>query len=431
MAVLSGFKAIKNYISFRNFIILSPIFFLTVQHWTSAVVVVASAGALIFIAKNKQGASTGHWKWAAAMALGAPLMAVLVGQLLRGTLYFPNMDAPLRLALCVPTLWAVSKGWLNQPGSKPVSMVWIERVIPLTLLWTFFFRLNWPTAWDVDLTTYFVDPLTFGSYCLLFSMVALVGISFNWSSSTWILRFLGICSVLCGVYLSLTSGSRTGWINLPIFITIWSVFFLKPRWGGQATLKVAAIALLGLGILVFREDYLVEKFALAVREIQTYNWDSVNDDTSVRLRISFYRMGYYYFMTRPFQGWGDLGWTALMSNPEFQVYASEFARLSPKHGFHNEIITSAVRSGLWGLAASVFFYVYFLLQGIKGFITVSTEVGKVLSFVLLIFMTHLVVMGMTTEITNLIFLSSFIGLTLAVLLGEVSRENGVDKARHL
>jgi uncharacterized membrane protein len=33
-------------------------------------------------------------------------------------------------------------------------------------------------------------------------------------------------------------------------------------------------------------------------------------------------------------------------------------------------------------------------------------------------MTHLLVAGMTTEITNLVFLGSFIGLTLAVFFGE-------------
>jgi hypothetical protein len=33
-------------------------------------------------------------------------------------------------------------------------------------------------------------------------------------------------------------------------------------------------------------------------------------------------------------------------------------------------------------------------------------------------MTHLLVAGMTTEITNLVFLGSFIGLSLAVLFGE-------------
>jgi hypothetical protein len=40
------------------------------------------------------------------------------------------------------------------------------------------------------------------------------------------------------------------------------------------------------------------------------------------------------------------------------------------------------------------------------------------SLTLLVFISHLFIAGLTTEITNLVFLSSFIGLTLAVLLGE-------------
>ena len=99
-------------------------------------------------------------------------------------------------------------------------------------------------------------------------------------------------------------------------------------------------------------------------------------------------------------------------------FASQNARESPKHGFHNEIITNLVRSGVWGLMASIGLFGVVLKRAIQGLRLKSTGDHRLVSLTLLVFISHLFIVGLTTEITNLVFLSSFIGLTLAVLLGE-------------
>lgn len=420
---LFGFDRFLAYFSFRNFLIISPLFFLTVHHWTNMVTLVSCAGALYFLAKHRPDygstkSGSERRRVIISCALGGPLAAVVIGQILRQELYAPNFDAPLRLAMGIPIFLALDKGWLTSDQKKPIALIWIETVIPLTLLWTFFFRVNWPTYWGVDLTTYFVDPLTFGSYCLLFSILSIIGLSFRWETMRPGGKLLSSTAAICGVFLALTSGSRTGWLNLPIFLLLWTAFFLKPRLGGRATLKILAGLFLVFAILVWKESYLLNKFSLAWIELKSYNWSAMNEDTSVGLRISFYRMGYYYFSLKPLVGWGDLGWMQMMDSPSLAVYASEFARLSPKHGFHNEIVTSAVRSGIWGLASASCFYLVFIFQSTRRFLSTENDLAKVISFAAMIFMTHLIVAGMTTEITNLVFLGSFIGLTLAVLFGE-------------
>jgi O-antigen ligase len=323
----------------------------------------------------------------------------------------------------IPIFLAIDRGWLSRRKKKPISLIWVETIIPLTLIWTLFFRINWPTSWGVDLTTYFVDPLTFGSYCLLFSMLSIIGLSFSWSTMQTGSRLMSFSAAICGVFLALTSGSRTGWLNLPIFLLLWTAYFLKPRLGGKTTLKITSIVLLVIAFLVWKDSYLLTKFSLAWTEIKNYNWNAMNEDTSVGMRISFYRMGYYYFSLRPIVGWGDLGWIEMMNSPNLAIYASEFARLSPKHGFHNEIITSAIRSGVFGLVSASCFYFVFIFHSAREFISGDNSLGKAISFASLIFMTHLLVAGMTTEIANLVFLGSFIGLSLAVLFGEQGRRH--------
>lgn len=425
-----GFNKLLAYFNFRNFIIISPIFFLTVNHWANMVTMVSCVGALYFLARQGRDSNfswhgSKRWRIILSCALGGPLVAVMIGQLLRQELYAPNFDAPLRLAMGIPIFLAIGRGLLTRWDQKPISLIWIETVIPLTLLWTCFFRVNWPTSWGVDLTTYFVDPLTFGSYCLLFSILSIIGLSFSWNTMRTGAKFLSVSAAICGIFLALTSGSRTGWLNLPIFLLLWTLFFLKPRFGGKATLKIAAIALLVIATLVWKESCLLNKFALAWTEITNYHWNSMNEDTSVGLRISFYRMGYYYFSLQPIAGWGDLGWMEMMNSPSLAVYASEVARLSPKHGFHNEIVTSAIRSGIWGLVSASCFYLAFIYQSAHKFLSVENGLTKAISFAALIFMTHLLVAGMTTEITNLVFLGSFIGLSLAVLFAEQGQTSDV------
>ena len=292
-------------------------------------------------------------------------------------------------------------------------------ILPITLLWTLVFILIWPTNWGlVDVTTYFVDPLTFGSYTLLFSILVILGLSANWNKLSWIQRCLCILGIMSGFYLSHKSGSRTGWFNLPIFCLIWSYFVLMPMYGFKKTFLIVVIFLCFILGVFLTNDYFLKKFSLIWVEILDYQWGDSNPDTSVRLRLSIYRMGIVYFLERPITGWGDLSWMAQMNRLDFVPFASEYARKSPRHGFHNELITNAVRSGVWGLLASLSLFGMVFLRAIQGLRLKSSGDHRLVSLTLLVFISHLFIAGLTTEITNLVFLSSFIGLTLAVLLGE-------------
>jgi O-antigen ligase len=417
---------INNTNKFNNLlsllVLISPVFFLTVKHWTNLVVLVLFVSCLYrLITQEEPQSSLAHskgWRQIICVMFAAPLIAVALGQLLRLGLYMPNWDGPFRLVLCVPVFLAIASGNLRVVSNKSICQIWLTLVLPLTLLWTLFFRINWPTNWGMDLTTYFVDPLSFGSYTLLFALLVLLGISEFWNKVGVAIRCLCGLAILAGFYLSLTSGSRTGWFNLPIFITIWAFWVLKPVLGGKKTILMVTMLLVFLLGMLFSNEYLLNKFFLAFTEINNYKTNEMNVDTSVGLRLSFYRMGAIFFLERPFSGWGDLGWMAQINKEELSQFASQYARESPKHGFHNEIITNAVRSGVWGLIASLSLFGVVFIRAIQGLRLKGTGENRIVSLTLLVFISHLFIAGLTTEITNLVFLSSFIGLSLAVLLGE-------------
>ena len=414
----------RDLISFRLLVIISPIFLLTIKHWTNLIVLVVFFGSLFFLFRKKEPPLQNteelrSWRWIIALTLVGPVLAVGMGQLLRGEFYPPNFDAPLRIALCAPILLAISRGWLYKYDAQPITFLWMKYCFPLTLIWTFTYRPSWTTNWGAHvITTYFVDVLSFGSLTLLFALLIFATLTFFWSRMNWLSRFISIASVFIGFYLSVGSGSKTGWLNVPVFLIIWVLGFSLPNYGRLKTTLLLFIFLISAGIFIQSNSFFTDKFLRAVNEISNYQWNKLNGEGSVRERISFFRMAIFYFLQNPIKGWGDLGWRVLMDSPELVKFAPEIVRRFPEHGFHNEILTSAVRSGIWGLVTSIAFFLFPIIWAVR-ILQKSFNVDlKLFGFFILFLMLHMLLAGMTTEVTNLVFLASFLGLTISVLVGE-------------
>ena len=414
----------KELISFRSLVIVSPVFLLTVKHWTNLVVLVVFVGSLFFLFRKKESTlqdtyELKYWRWIIGLTLIGPVLAVGIGQLLRGEFYPPNFDAPLRIALCAPIFLAISRGWLNIKGKEPITFLWMKYCFPLTLIWTFAYRPSWTTNWGAHvITTYFVDVLSFGSLTLLFALLSFAALTFFWSRLSWLSRFFSIAGCLIGLYLSVKSGSRTGWLNMPVFLIVWALGFSLPTYGRLKTLAILLLTTVSAGVFISSSPHFTGKVLAAINEISNYHWDTKSTEGSADIRISFYRMALFYFLHNPIKGWGDLGWRELMNSPEIVQYASEYARNFPEHGFHNEILTSAVRSGIWGLVSSAAFFLFPIIWALKILQKSINIDSKFFGFFILFLMLHMLLAGMTTEVTNLVFLASFLGLTISVLVGE-------------
>ena len=424
---LFGYNNINKMIFFRIITLISPIFFLTVKHWTNLIVIVLSIGSINYlITKSKPVFEVNSFKsrrFAVCLIFAGFFLSVLISQTLRFNFYTPNLDAPLRMLLCIPIFLAISKGWLVNINQKSISKLWFVLIFPLTLLCTFLFRICWPTVWgskidNIYYTTYFVDPLTFGSYNILFTLIVLLGLTDDHKKFNLTHKIICLTACLSGIYLSLTSGARTGLLVVPLFLFIWFKYILIPVLRLKEVFVILLILLISICIFLFSSNYLANKIILAFSELSNYHFYEMNLDNSTAMRLSIYRMGITYFFESPWYGWGDTGWLKVFDNPKFLQYATEFTRLAPINGFHNEIITNSVRSGIWGLLASISFFLVIVLRAIQGLKLNTSGEHRLVSITILLFISHLFLAGLTTEITNLVFLSSFIGLTLAVLLGE-------------
>lgn len=429
MASLFGFncfrlESFKELVSFRSLLIVSPVFVLTVKHWITLVVIVLFFGSLFFLFSKQKlrqddTCELMFWRKLIALILIGPVIAVSIGQLLRWELNTANFDAPLRIALCAPIFLAVSFGWTNSNAKHPITFVWVKYSFPIGLIFTLIYKPSWTNNWGPHvITTYFVDPLSFGTLTLFFSLLAFTTLSFFWYQFGWGTRLISISAVLCGLYLSLQSGSRTGWLNLPFYFTLWAFVFSFPTYGRLKTLFILLLMTLIIGILVSVSPHFSGKVLSSFNEVISYHWDSENVEGSTSDRISIYRIAIFYFLKNPIIGWGETGWTALINSPEIIKFASFGARTIPKYGFHNEILTSAVRSGVFGLASSLALFFCPVFWAAKLARNSNNIATKQISFFIIITMSHMFFSGITTEVTNLVFLASFWALIIALFVGE-------------
>lgn len=410
-------------IIFKIGLILLPIVFLSIKHATNTILFFLSIISLVLISDIYRVKSLVKFKkkpfLIAVSIFISPILAIVVSQLLRQDFFLENWDSPLRFFLCLPIFFAISQGCSSGANTRTTSEIWLCWSFPVAIFVALISRIYYPSKnWGAYLTTYFVDPLSFCSYTLLFSILSIIGLVYFHKKISAFNVFFSLVAIMAGFYLSITSGARTGWLGLPlILIILW--YATKVEFDIIKASALILVVLTMIGALVFYNSGLINKLFLGFQEFMGYRLNELNKDTSVGMRLSFYRMGIHYFIDRPWYGWGDLSWMNSMDRPEFVQYASEFTRQSPKHGFHNEIITSCVRSGVWGLMASVCLFAGGLYLTIKGLcIKKICSEHRALSLALFVVTVHLFFAGFTTEITNLTFLSAFIGIIFSVLLGE-------------
>jgi O-antigen ligase len=219
------------------------------------------------------------------------------------------------------------------------------------------------------------------------------------------------------------SASRTGLLSLLLFLLI-CFFYLRRKLFAYKHILIVLSSLIIIICSFKFQPFLIYKLKELINEIAVYQWNSMNIDTSVGMRISFLRMGFYYFTTKPFTGWGDLGWMILADNPDLTYYATEFTRYFPKAGFHNQFMTYSVRSGIWGLFSILY---YFIIPVVISFYYIikfkSNNYLRFICFICLIYIGHFIICSLTTDTLDLIFMSSLSGLLYAVILGVINRES--------
>jgi O-antigen ligase len=270
-------------------------------------------------------------------------------------------------------------------------------------------KRGWSAAFTRT-TIYFIDPITFGSLCLSFGLLALVLLCEKQSNKLMFIWY-GL-SMLCGFYLSISSESRTGWLAIPVIIFL----LLKVRFGiGYLKTLILGIVLTVMTSLILYQssDIVKNRFNQVAVEISTYQWHEGNNSTSIGERISYIRIGWHLILERPLTGWANLDFTPQIESPEFSKFATPSTRLGLKGGgFHNEFINNGVKYGVVGL---LFTTLLFLGPALFFFNILRTQSSNRYALLGITYITVQAVSALSYQVLDFKFTASLYGLMIVTL----------------
>jgi O-antigen ligase len=408
-------------------LVISPMFLLTVSGWMTRIVLVCALLAIYVFYKNKNkhnkltinNQASFHTKLL-SVTLALPIFAIFLGQSFRGQYEWAYYDSPARILICIFILFAVAK-----TGSQVVK--WMACTFPIvTLLALANIVINPNLFWGVNrISTQALDPLMFGSLSLTFGLLNLISIKLHDDNSKWLIAFklLGFCT---GIYLSIASGSRTGWLALPIVGFLW-IYYEQAKLN-QMTKIIAVLGVITVVVSFYLLSATVNQRAeTAAEEVINYQWNSSNNDNSVGARISFARMSVFLFKKHPLGGWGDGNFESVIDDPALNFSKLETKKIALESGFHNDITANMVRSGIWGLIATVALFLIPALFFIRNLRSKHKNQRDV-AFLALAFLICQFISSLSMEIFNLRYSASFFGLMIAVFCGQIIFYNAQNNA---
>ncbi|HDZ49551.1 MAG TPA: O-antigen ligase family protein [Halomonas sp.] len=258
-----------------------------------------------------------------------------------------GLDRPVRFLLAIPVLLLILR--------YPPHLAWLWSGLALGAglaggwaAWQKFVE----GVWRAEGYTHVIQ---FGNLSMLMGVICFAGI--GWALSQPRFRFAW-CSLLAvgglmGMLASLLSGSRGGWVGLPVV-----AFVLYKSYGHKLSksvkaLVIAGLVLAGLSLYSIPQTGLQDRFQDAKNDISSYYSDE-NRDTSLGLRFEMWRGASQLIMERPILGWGEAGYAEAMielgEQGEITYQSSQFGHA------HNEFIDALAKRGLMGLAVLLALY---------------------------------------------------------------------------
>tara|TARA_R110002051_G_C8736969_1_gene498561 strand:- start:749 stop:1684 length:936 start_codon:yes stop_codon:yes gene_type:complete len=198
-----------------------------------------------------------------------------------------------------------------------------------------------------------LHPILFGNMSLAAGLVCLAGLAWAWQSTNRRAWLLLLClGALGGLSASLLSGTRGGWLALPLVGLIFYRVYLHHwplLWRGGL---LAIIVILLFGVYSFPQTSVQDRVHKAVEQGRDYWHGEANG--SVGIRLELYRTGIQLIADKPWLGYSLDGYQsamqALYDDGEVQGVVAQ------NWHAHNDILNAWLRYGVVGMLATLLFY---------------------------------------------------------------------------
>lgn len=396
---------------------ITPLLLVTVRSWANVVLILGAIFSLFFLIKfwvNTSNHETPHGSLVRLMliVLMAPICSVAIGSMLRGKTVASDYDSASRFFIASAIFLFALRKHYNFAN-------FLQYTAPASLILTFLHQIlfSQPHLWGVDrMATYFADPLVFGYTSLTLGLISLTSIHLLKIDTRLVVAFK-LLGAMIGLYLSIMSGSRTGWLAFPVIVAL--LLYLKIKSNGKnirlvlVSITIPTIIVTGLFLT---SKTISDRIHIAAQEISSYSWIGMAPETSVGMRITFLRMATDLLVAHPLMGYGDIKLSGAILPAHIYTYASPpSVAMALNSGFHNEMVTNAIRNGVVALLAAFMLFAvpfYIFLKKYSSHCPIQRGNASLgLVFTLCIFISSL-----STEVFDLKYTASFYALMISLLV---------------
>jgi O-antigen ligase len=353
----------------------------------------------------------GEIAYAAAMA--SLVTATALSQVWHWNFRSPPYDEAVRYLLAVPV-------YLMLRSSPPKIFASLQYGIPLGAVAAALLVLpQLPLDNGARASTPYMDAIRFGDLALALGVLSIT--SADWTDSPRLIA-LKVVGAAAALFASIESGTRGGWIALPLVALAWWLLRGRGRWswrpGAALVGLVAILAVVSYFFVGKVHDRMVDFYTDVVSLFHD------NLDTSLGLRLQIWRVAIDLFAQNPIFGVGpDEFKNSILTFFDLDVITREAAHTGGAE-VHSQILLHAVSLGIFGVAAIVSIYVVPLALFIRAARSGAGAAPFVRSAAIMggCFVISFLVFGLTIEIFNLKLIATFYSLTVAVLLAATAHK---------
>ena len=350
------------------------------------------------------------------------LLSVLISQIFRGAIHPAAFDGPSRILFAGAVFL-----FLKNLNISYIKILGVAIPIALICIFTVIILSPLDPHWMGRFSMYFVDPNTLGSQTFILGLLSLLMIGWSGKKSTLLIA-LQVLGGLLGLYVSIGSGSRGGWLTAPFILLLILLLRLGDiSHSGQSQkqkmwLQTIAVCI-SISFVFLMGFYFSEK--LSTRIISGYfeilHWFSgANLDTSAGTRLSMWKFGFQFANESLLFGYGEeKNMMQVLQNSPLNIAANETAiNTMALTGPHSDILSKLLSAGLFGLGAYlglllVPFSIFWKQRNAQDLnVKQAARIG-------LFYITGILIAGLSNEQLSLKYLCTFYGLMIAVLLAQV------------
>ena len=398
------------------FVLLFPIFFLTIKSWTNVIFFGLFIFVLIHVRHHFFAVFRKRTRrfWILFFCLIAPFCSEVIAQIGRGVFVGSSLDGPARSVFAALIFAVISRDYSGDLLSKRLVLGSLVSIIVTTIS----IVTITDHYWGARAATYFVDPITLP--CFLTSLLGIFLMNEFRDSNYWarskLIKF--IC-LMCVAYVALESSSRSSWVALIFLVEL--LILVKVGRSFRQQLIVHTLFALTVVCIFFSNERVKERVSEAATGVVEWAHGGGQNKSSAQ-RIVMAEIDLELIKRAPWFGTQDGEMPSFDDlHSRYPVLTEEIYEIKALAGSHNEYSAQLVRKGLpWGGLCIVAMFIYPLMLCGRGLFSKHPDRVRI-SVVGLGLIVPIMISALTIQVFNLKMTASFYQLALAIIFCDLYR----------